>query len=153
MISGLDHVGIAVRSIDEARALYETLGLEVEAIEEVPGYSVAFTGQPAMVVEEMNPTLARMIGARAQSLPRPIKWFCVPRLCRAERPQRGRLREFFQWNIDIVGAGGLRDIGETLRFFGGLFHGLVQVVSGGLRRLPQPVGIGTRVGLHAQLGG
>ncbi len=53
---------------------------------------------------EMTPTLARMICAKAQSLPRPIKWFSVPRLCRAERPQRGRLREFFQWNIDIVGA-------------------------------------------------
>ncbi|GMU22389.1 MAG: histidine--tRNA ligase [Phycisphaerae bacterium] len=52
---------------------------------------------------EMTPTLARMVNARAQSLPRPIKWFSVPRLCRAERPQRGRLREFFQWNIDIVG--------------------------------------------------
>ena len=52
---------------------------------------------------EMTPTLARMICAQAQSLPRPIKWFSTPRLCRAERPQRGRLREFFQWNIDIVG--------------------------------------------------
>ena len=53
---------------------------------------------------EMTPTLARMIAARAQSLPRPIKWFSVPRLCRAERPQRGRLREFFQWNADVVGS-------------------------------------------------
>jgi histidyl-tRNA synthetase len=53
---------------------------------------------------EMTPTMARMISARAQSLPRPIKWFSVPRLCRAERPQRGRLREFFQWNVDIVGT-------------------------------------------------
>ncbi len=53
---------------------------------------------------EITPTLARMIAARAPALPRPIKWFSVPRLCRAERPQRGRLREFFQWNIDIVGV-------------------------------------------------
>lgn len=52
---------------------------------------------------EMTPTLARMVAARANALPRPIKWFSMPRLCRAERPQRGRLREFFQWNIDIVG--------------------------------------------------
>ncbi len=52
---------------------------------------------------EMTPTLARMVAARANSLPRPIKWFSMPRLCRAERPQRGRLREFFQWNIDILG--------------------------------------------------
>ncbi|MEE9295469.1 MAG: ATP phosphoribosyltransferase regulatory subunit, partial [Phycisphaerae bacterium] len=52
---------------------------------------------------EMTPTLARMAAAQANSLPRPIKWFSMPRLCRAERPQRGRLREFFQWNIDILG--------------------------------------------------
>jgi histidyl-tRNA synthetase len=51
----------------------------------------------------MTPTLARMVAARAHTLGKPIKWFSVPRLCRAERPQRGRLREFFQWNIDIVG--------------------------------------------------
>lgn len=60
-------------------------------------------GRELAIRPEMTPTLARMVGARANSLPRPIKWFSVPRLCRAERPQRGRLREFFQWNIDVVG--------------------------------------------------
>jgi histidyl-tRNA synthetase len=60
-------------------------------------------GRGLAIRPEMTPTLARMINARAQALPRPIKWFTMPRLCRAERPQRGRLREFFQWNIDIVG--------------------------------------------------
>jgi len=60
-------------------------------------------GRGLAIRPEMTPTIARMINARANSLPRPIKWFSVPRLCRAERPQRGRLREFFQWNIDIVG--------------------------------------------------
>jgi histidyl-tRNA synthetase len=53
---------------------------------------------------EITPTLARMVNQRINALPRPIKWFSVPRLCRAERPQKGRLREFFQWNIDIIGA-------------------------------------------------
>jgi histidyl-tRNA synthetase len=53
---------------------------------------------------EMTPTLARMVAARANALPRPIKWFSIPRMCRAERPQRGRLREFFQWNVDILGV-------------------------------------------------
>ncbi len=52
---------------------------------------------------EMTPTLARMVNQRINALPRPIKWFSVPRLFRAERPQKGRLREFFQWNIDIIG--------------------------------------------------
>jgi len=53
---------------------------------------------------EMTPTLARMVAARANTLPRPIKWFSIPRMCRAEKPQRGRLREFFQWNVDILGT-------------------------------------------------
>ncbi|MEP0842849.1 MAG: ATP phosphoribosyltransferase regulatory subunit, partial [Phycisphaerae bacterium] len=61
-------------------------------------------GRALAIRPEMTPTLARMVAARAQSLPRPIKWFTLPRLCRAERPQRGRLREFFQWNADILGA-------------------------------------------------
>jgi len=55
---------------------------------------------------EFTPTLARMIAARAASLPVPIKWFAIPSHFRAERPQRGRLREFVQWNVDLVGFGG-----------------------------------------------
>lgn len=61
-------------------------------------------GRAFAIRPEMTPTLARMVAARANTLARPIKWFSVPRLCRAEKPQRGRLREFFQWNIDIVGV-------------------------------------------------
>lgn len=53
---------------------------------------------------EFTPTLARMIAAQANALPKPIKWFCMPNLCRAERPQRGRLREFYQWNVDMLGS-------------------------------------------------
>jgi histidyl-tRNA synthetase len=53
---------------------------------------------------EMTPSLARMVAARANALPRPIKWFSIPRMCRAEKPQRGRLREFFQWNLDVLGV-------------------------------------------------
>ncbi len=53
---------------------------------------------------EFTPTLAHMAAQQANALPRPIKWFCVPNLCRAEKPQRGRLREFWQWNVDILGS-------------------------------------------------
>ncbi|MGB1125237.1 MAG: histidine--tRNA ligase [Phycisphaeraceae bacterium] len=55
---------------------------------------------------EFTPTLARMVAAKANGLPKPIKWFCTPNLCRAEKPQRGRLREFDQWNIDMLGEAG-----------------------------------------------
>ncbi|HMN95543.1 MAG TPA: histidine--tRNA ligase [Phycisphaerales bacterium] len=52
---------------------------------------------------EFTPTLARMLAAAGGSLPLPVKWFTIPTLFRAERPQRGRLREFVQWNVDVVG--------------------------------------------------
>ncbi len=60
-------------------------------------------GRDLAIRPEITPTLARMVNQQINSLPRPIKWFSMPRLCRAERPQKGRLREFFQWNIDIIG--------------------------------------------------
>ncbi len=61
-------------------------------------------GRDLAIRPEITPTLARMVNARINTLGRPVKWFSIPRLCRAERPQRGRLREFFQWNIDVVGS-------------------------------------------------
>jgi histidyl-tRNA synthetase len=53
---------------------------------------------------EMTPTLARMIIAKGSSLPRPIKWFSIPQCFRYERMSRGRKREHYQWNLDIVGV-------------------------------------------------
>ena len=61
-------------------------------------------GRELALRPEITPTLARMVNQRINSLPKPIKWFSVPRLFRAERPQKGRLREFFQWNIDVIGV-------------------------------------------------
>ncbi len=63
---------------------------------------------------EFTPTLARMVAAKANSLPRPIKWFATPNLCRAEKPQRGRLREHWQWNIDLIGVEGAMADAEVL---------------------------------------
>ena len=61
-------------------------------------------GRDLALRPEITPTLARMVNQQINSLPKPIKWFSVPRLFRAERPQKGRLREFFQWNVDIIGV-------------------------------------------------
>jgi histidyl-tRNA synthetase len=55
---------------------------------------------------EMTPTLARMVAARVQALKKPIRWFSIPQLFRYERQQRGRLREHFQLNMDIIGEAG-----------------------------------------------
>jgi histidyl-tRNA synthetase len=52
---------------------------------------------------EMTPTIARMVAARANALRKPVRWFSVPQLFRYERQQRGRLREHFQLNVDIIG--------------------------------------------------
>ncbi|NLW87610.1 MAG: histidine--tRNA ligase [Planctomycetes bacterium] len=60
-------------------------------------------GRSLAIRPEITPSLARMVNAKINSLARPIKWFSMPRLCRAENPQKGRLREFFQWNVDIIG--------------------------------------------------
>jgi len=55
---------------------------------------------------EMTPTLARMIAAHERNYKKPIKWFSIPQLFRYERQQKGRLREHFQFNADLVGEGG-----------------------------------------------
>jgi histidyl-tRNA synthetase len=61
-------------------------------------------GRHLAIRPEITPTFARMVNQQINTLAKPVKWFSVPRVCRAERPQKGRLREFFQWNIDIVGV-------------------------------------------------
>ena len=60
-------------------------------------------GRAVALRPEMTPTFARMMAARAAGLPKPVRWFSIPQLFRYERPQRGRLREHFQLNMDIVG--------------------------------------------------
>lgn len=52
---------------------------------------------------EFTPTLARLYAAKAGSLPKPTRWFMAGPMFRAEKPQRGRLREFLQWNCDVLG--------------------------------------------------
>jgi histidyl-tRNA synthetase len=61
-------------------------------------------GRELALRPEMTPTLARMVAARINTLQKPIKWFSIPTMFRGENVQRGRLREFYQWNIDIIGT-------------------------------------------------
>jgi histidyl-tRNA synthetase len=63
---------------------------------------------------EMTPTLARMVAARASALRKPVRWFSIPQLFRYERQQKGRLREHFQLNADIVGEPGIAADAELL---------------------------------------
>jgi ATP phosphoribosyltransferase regulatory subunit HisZ len=69
---------------------------------------------PYALRPEFTPTLARMYAAKAGSLPKPCKWFWQQNCFRAERPQRGRLREFGQWNCDVIGDGSPEADAETI---------------------------------------
>src|SRR3954447_16249276 len=74
--------------------------------EEIVGQLYNFVdkgGRDVALRPEMTPTLARMVAARANALRKPIRWFSTPQLFRYERQQKGRLREHFQLNVDIIG--------------------------------------------------
>ncbi len=74
--------------------------------EEIVGqlYHFVDKGERAVALRpEMTPTLARMVAACERNYKKPIKWFAIPQLFRYERQQKGRLREHFQFNADIIG--------------------------------------------------
>lgn len=85
----------------------EPLGLyKVKSGDEIVQQLYHFVDKGAREVAlrpEMTPTLARMIAAQFRQYKKPLKWFAIPQLFRYERQQKGRLREHFQFNADIVG--------------------------------------------------
>ncbi len=96
----------------------ESLDLYVEKSgEEIVDQLYAFTDKGDREVTlrpEMTPSLARILGDRSRSMSKPIRWFSMPQLFRYERQQRGRLREHFQWNVDLVGEEGVAADAEVL---------------------------------------
>lgn len=96
----------------------EPLELYVEKSgEEIVGqlYNFVDKGDRAIAMRpEMTPSLARILGDRSRGMSKPIRWFSMPQLFRYERQQRGRLREHFQWNVDIVGEDGVAADAEVL---------------------------------------
>jgi histidyl-tRNA synthetase len=72
---------------------------------------------------EMTPTLARMVAARANALRKPVRWFSMPQLFRYERQQRGRLREHYQLNVDIIGEPDVTADAELLAVAIGIMRG------------------------------
>lgn len=63
-------------------------------------------GRKVVIRPEMTPTVSRMVAAKRQELAYPLRWYSIPNLWRYERPQRGRLREHWQLNVDIFGVAG-----------------------------------------------
>jgi histidyl-tRNA synthetase len=71
-------------------------------------YTFTDRGDRQVIIRpEMTPSVSRMIAAKRQELTYPIRWYSMPNLWRYERPQRGRLREFWQPNFDLFGVEGI----------------------------------------------
>jgi len=78
-------------------------------------YEFVDKGERAVALRpEMTPTLARIIVANHRNFRKPLKWFSIPQVFRYERPQRGRLREHFQLNCDIVGESSIEADAELI---------------------------------------
>lgn len=96
----------------------EPLELYIEKSgEEIVGQLYNFTDKGEREISlrpEMTPSLARILGERSRAMAKPIRWFAIPQLFRYERQQRGRLREHFQWNVDIVGEDDVAADAEVL---------------------------------------
>jgi histidyl-tRNA synthetase len=73
---------------------------------------------------ELTPSLARMVAARQNELAYPLRWWSFGPFWRYERPQKGRTREFFQWNIDLVGAASPEADAELIAVCAALFKSL-----------------------------
>jgi histidyl-tRNA synthetase len=108
------HVFRAWREVARRYAFVEYDGPPLEPLDlytkksgdEIAGQLYNFTdkgGREVALRPEMTPTFARMVAERANALRKPVRWFSIPQLFRYERAQRGRLREHYQLNVDIVG--------------------------------------------------
>jgi len=82
------------------------------------GHAFTFSSRGGEVIfalrPEFTPTIARMFAERHAQLPRPTRWFSTGNCFRAEKASSGRLREFFQWNCDILGDSSARADGEIV---------------------------------------
>ena len=79
-------------------------------------------GRQVTIRPEMTPSVSRMIAARRQNLAYPVRWFSIPNLWRYERPQRGRLREHWQLNVDLFGVAGLAGDHEIIVLADAIMH-------------------------------
>ena len=78
-------------------------------------------GRKVVIRPEMTPTVSRMVAAQRQELGYPLRWYSIPNLWRYERPQRGRLREHWQLNVDIFGVKGIEAEYEMITLVDAVF--------------------------------
>jgi histidyl-tRNA synthetase len=72
-------------------------------------------GRNVTIRTEMTPSVSRMVAGKRQELPYPMRLYSIPNLWRYERPQRGRLREFWQLNVDLFGVNNIYGDFEMLQ--------------------------------------
>src|SRR3982751_454769 len=119
------HIFVAWRDVARRFAFGEYDGPPLEPLDlytkksgdEIVGQLYNFTDKGERAVSlrpEMTPTVARMVGARANALRKPVRWFSMPQLFRYERQQKGRLREHFQLNVDLIGEADVTADAELL---------------------------------------
>jgi histidyl-tRNA synthetase len=72
-------------------------------------------GREVTLRPEMTPTIARMIAGKRRELTFPVRWYAIPNMFRYERPQRGRLREHWQLNVDMFGSDSLEADAEIIK--------------------------------------
>jgi histidyl-tRNA synthetase len=78
-------------------------------------------GRQVVIRPEMTPTVSRMVAAKRQELGYPLRWYSIPNLWRYERPQRGRLREHWQLNVDIFGVASVAAEYEIINLVDAMF--------------------------------
>lgn len=102
-------------SILEPSELYKNKGAANEEIVNEQTYSFTDRGDREVTLRpEMTPTIARMVAARRRELPYPQRLYSIQNFFRYERPQKGRLREFWQLNADIFGVAGVEAEAEVI---------------------------------------
>ena len=72
------------------------------------------SGRKIAIRPEMTPSVNRMVAGRRQELAYPLRWYSIPNLWRYERPQKGRLREHWQLNVDLFGVSGIEADHEVI---------------------------------------
>ena len=71
-------------------------------------------GDPISLRPELTPTLARMVASKQNELVFPLRWWAFGPFWRYERPQKGRTREFYQWNVDLIGSDSIQADAELM---------------------------------------
>src|SRR6185369_15658553 len=108
-------------SILEPSDLYKAKGADNEELVNEQTYSFVDRGEREVTLRpEMTPTVARMVAARRRELGYPLRYYSIPNCFRYERMQRGRLREFWQLNVDIFGSKSMASDAEVLAVAYGL---------------------------------